>query len=60
MEEDSEQNHFSGTAKGIYRTGHDSTRLVKWMAYYEKYYDQITFFDLMTSVLSALNETSEG
>ena len=43
MEEhpDFEQNYFSRTSKGIYKSGHDSNILMKWLAFYEnaKYYD---------------------
>ena len=37
MDKDSEQNHFSLTAKGIYRIEHDCLSLVKWMPYYDRY-----------------------
>ena len=43
-------------AKGKYKTGHDSFKLLKRMAYYDKYYRDINFFDLMASVLACLNE----
>ena len=33
MNPDFEQNHYSRTAKGTYRIGHDSLRLVKWLAF---------------------------
>ena len=33
MDENFEQNHFPLTAKGNYRFGHDSIRLLKWMAH---------------------------
>ena len=33
---DFEQNHWSRTAEGIYKTGHDSIRLIKWLSYYDK------------------------
>ena len=33
MEEDFEQNYYSRTATGTYRVGHDSIRLMKWMAH---------------------------
>ena len=33
-----EQNYCSRTAKGIYKSGHDSIRLLKWLAYYERSY----------------------
>ena len=33
---DFEQNYWSGTAKGIYKIGHDSIRLMKWICYYDR------------------------
>ena len=30
---DFEQNYWSRTAKGIYKIGHDSIRLMKWICY---------------------------
>ena len=48
---DFEQDHWSKTAEGIYKIGHDSNRLMKWLVYYEKYYyDNMTYFDLMGSI----------
>ena len=38
VDEDFEQSFHFKTAKGIYRVGHDSIRLMKWMAFYDKYY----------------------
>ena len=55
MDKEFEQNYYYKTAKGIYRNGYDSIRLSKRIAYYQN----INYFDLMASVLSALNETSE-
>ena len=52
MDEDFEQNFTYRTAKGNYRCGHDSIRKVKWMAYYDGYYEKMNYFDLMASVLS--------
>ena len=31
-----EKDCWSRTAKGIYTFGHDSIRLMKWLAYYDK------------------------
>ena len=36
MDEDSEQNCFSTTAKGFYRIGHDTIRLKKWIANFDR------------------------
>ena len=38
---DFKQNKYSITSSGIYKTGHDSIRLMKWICYYDRfYYDQ--------------------
>ena len=45
---DFEQNHWSRTAEGIYKKGHDSIRLMKWICYYDRfYYENINYYDLM-------------
>ena len=36
-DEDFEEKHFPGTAEDIYRVGHDSIRLLKSRAYYDRY-----------------------
>ena len=33
---DFEQNHWSRTAEGIYKIGHDSIGLMKWICYYDR------------------------
>ena len=53
-----EQNYCSRTAKGMCRLGHDSIRLMRWMAYYDRYYENISYFDLVASVLTCLIEIS--
>ena len=46
-----EHNKFSLTAKGIYKIGHDSIRLMKWICYYDRsYYENINYYDLMSSI----------
>ena len=46
-----EQNYWSRTATGIYKIGHDSIRLMKWMCYYDRsYYENINYYDLMGSI----------
>ena len=56
---DFEQNHNSITSTGIYKIGHDSFRLMKWICYYDgSYFENINYFDLMGSVLKYLNEIS--
>ena len=38
---DFEQNNFSITSTGIYKIGHDSIRLMKWICFYDRsYYDR--------------------
>ena len=46
-----EQNYWSRTAKGIYKIGHDSNRLMKWVCYYDRsYYENINYYDLIVSI----------
>ena len=58
MNPDFEQNHFSRTAEGPNKIGHDSMRLLKSMCI-DTYYEIINNFDLMGSVLLALKENSK-
>ena len=32
------QNNYSPTSTGIYKIGHDSIRLMKWIYYYDRSY----------------------
>ena len=51
-----EQNYWSRTAKGIYKIGHDSIRIMKWICYYDRsFYENINYYDLMASILTVLN-----
>ena len=45
MDEKFEQKYYSRTAEGIYRIGYDTMRLMKRMAYYDKYYDNINYIE---------------
>ena len=55
-----EQNYWSRTAIGIYKIGHDSIRLMKWICYYDRsYYENINYYDLMGSICNLLNEISK-
>ena len=46
-----EQNYWSRTAEGIYKIGHDSIRLMKWICYYDRsYYENINYYDMMASI----------
>ena len=57
---DFEQDYWSRTATGIYKIGHDSIRLMKWICYYDRsYYENINYYDLMASVCKHLNEISK-
>ena len=47
-----EQIFYSRTEKSMYRIGHNSIILMKWMAYYDKSNENKNFFDLRSSVLS--------
>ena len=57
---DFEQNNYSITSTGIYKIGHDSIRLMKWICYYDRsYYENINYFDLLGSLCNHLNEISK-
>ena len=57
---DFEQNYYSRTAMGVYKIGHDTIGLMKWLPYYDRsYHEKIIYFDLMGSILTCPNETSE-
>ena len=46
-----EQNKYSLTSSGIYKIGHDSLRLMKWICYYDRsYYENINYYDMMGSI----------
>ena len=52
-----EQNRYSITSTGIYKIGHDSIRLMKWICYYDRsYYENINYYDLMASICKYLEE----
>ena len=45
---DFEQNYYSRTAIGFYKIGHDSIRLMRWFAYYDRsYYEKKYYYELM-------------
>ena len=57
---DFEQNYWSRTAEAIYKIGHDSIRLMKWLIYYDRsFYDKMNYFDLKGSICKYLNEISK-
>ena len=46
-----EQNKYSLTSSGIYKIGHDSIRIMKWICYYDRsYYENINYYDMMGSI----------
>ena len=52
---DFEQNHWSRTAIGIYKIGHDSIRLMKFVCYYDRSYNEnINYIDMMASICKFL------
>ena len=52
---DFEQHHYSKTAISTYKIGHDSIRLLKWLAYYDRsYYVNINYYDLMGKYLNEI------
>ena len=57
---DFEQNYWSRTAEGIYKIGHESIRLMKWLIYYDRScYYKMNYFDLMGPICKYLNEISK-
>ena len=52
---DFEQDYWSRTAQGVYKIGHDSIRMMKWIYYYDiSYYDNINYYELMGSICKCL------
>ena len=50
-----EQNYWSRTATGVYKIGHESIRLMKWICYYDRsYYENINYYDMMGSICICL------
>ena len=47
---DFEQDYWSRTAIGIYKIGHDSIRLMKWLIFYDRSFYDNNYFDLMGSI----------
>ena len=45
-----EYDYWSRTAIGFYKIGHDSIRLMKWLAFYDRtFYGNINYYNLMGS-----------
>ena len=56
---DFQQDYWSRRSQGIYKIGHESIRLMKWICYYDRsYYENIDYYDMMGSVCKFLNEIS--
>ena len=54
---DFQQDQYSRTAESIFKIGHDSISLMKWLAYYDRsFYENKNYYDVMASVLTFLNE----
>ena len=52
-----EQNKYSLTSTVLYRIGHDSINLMKWICYYDRsHYENSNYYDLMGSLCNPLNE----
>ena len=50
---DFEQDYWSRTATGVYKIGHDSIRILKWICYYERsHYENVKYFDLLGSFVN--------
>ena len=48
---DFEQNYWSRTATCIYKIGHHSIRIMKWLCSYDRsYFENINYYDLMASI----------
>ena len=57
---DFEQDHWSRTAIGSHKLGHDSIRLMKWICYSDRsYYENTNYSELRGSICKHLNEISE-
>ena len=50
-----DQDHYSRTAQGIYKIGHDSFRLMKLLIhYYRSFYDNLNYFDSLGFICNYL------
>ena len=54
MHPDLDENFHSTPSKRISRIGIDIIGLFRWIAYYDRYYNNINYFDFKASVLSSL------
>ena len=52
-----EQNKNLIISTGIYKIGHDSIRLMKWICYHDRlFYENISYYDTMARVYKYLKE----
>ena len=57
---DFEQDVFSRTATVINKSGLDSIKLMKWLAFYERsFHESKNYYNLMGSISKYSNETSQ-
>ena len=57
---DFEQDYWSRTATDIYKMGHDSIRLMKWICFHDRsFYEHVNYFDMLGSVCNHLKEISK-
>ena len=55
-----EQKYWSRTSTGIYKIGHDSIRLMKFICYYGRSCNEsLNYYDLMASICKQINEISK-
>ena len=55
-----EQDYWCRTSKGIFKIGHDSFRLMKWICYYNgSQYENLNYYDLMGTICNFSNEISK-
>ena len=57
---DYELYHWSRTPEGIYKIGHDSIRIMKWICYNDRsHHENNNYYDLIGSLCNHLNEISK-
>ena len=57
---DFEQNYWSRTSQGVYKIGHGSIRLMKWICYYDRsHYENINYYDSMGKICKHFKEISK-